>query len=323
MSVSEALKTLSRRECLSEEAARRVTGALLDGGVPELEEGALLALLDRRRDCADELIGSARALSARAFQLRVPTGPARPIVLSSCTGIAGGPNLLALLALILQRLKLPVLVHGVLSASRRIVAAQILRELGIAPRVTLAQAQQELDAGRVTFVPTAVLCPGLAHLLALRGRIGFGAFAERMTCLLDPFAGSSLVVIAAADAEERALLRSVLRDRPGSYLLLGTTHGEAFADAQCRPSMELLGAGRCELLFDAEAMPQRHAMRIPETGEPRATAAWIHGVLGGEHPMPMPIANQVACCLYGAGYTFDMNQAKAIAAVQTRSLLAA
>jgi anthranilate phosphoribosyltransferase len=74
--------------------------------------------------------------------------------------------------------------------------------------------------------------------------------------------------------------------------------------------MELLGGGRCELLFDAEAMPLRHAMRIPETSEPRATAAWIHGVLGGEHPMPMSIANQVACCLYGAGYTFDMNQAK-------------
>src|SRR6185503_11712937 len=121
MSVSEALKTLSRRECLSEEAARRVTGALLDGGVPELEEGALLALLDRRADCADELIGSARALGERAFGLKAPAGPARPIVLSSCTGIAGGPNLLALLAVILQRLKLPVLVHGVLSASRRIV----------------------------------------------------------------------------------------------------------------------------------------------------------------------------------------------------------
>jgi hypothetical protein len=33
--------------------------------------------------------------------------------------------------------------------------------------------------------------------------------------------------------------------------------------------------------------------------------------------------NQIACCLYGAGYTADMNQAKAIAAVQTGSLLAA
>jgi hypothetical protein len=39
--------------------------------------------------------------------------------------------------------------------------------------------------------------------------------------------------------------------------------------------------------------------------------------------MPLPLVNQIACCLYGAGYTVDMNQAKAIAAVQTGSLLAA
>lgn len=62
-------------------------------------------------------------------------------------------------------------------------------------------------------------------------------------------------------------------------MLLGTTHGEALADAQRRPSMELLGAGCCELLFDAEAAPLRHSMRSPEASEPRATAAWINGVL--------------------------------------------
>lgn len=86
-------------------------------------------------------------------------------------------------------------------------------------------------------------------------------------------------MIAAADAEERELLHEVLRERPGSYLLLGTTHGEAFADAQCRPSMELLGAGRCELLLGAEAAPLRHSMRSPGKSESRATAAWINGVL--------------------------------------------
>jgi hypothetical protein len=46
-------------------------------------------------------------------------------------------------------------------------------------------------------------------------------------------------------------------------------------------------------------------------------------VLRGEMPLPLPIVNQVACCLYGTGYTVDMNQAKAIAAVETGSLLAA
>jgi hypothetical protein len=61
-------------------------------------------------------------------------------------------------------------------------------------------------------------------------------------------------------------------------------------------------------------------MRIPETIEARATAAWIHGVLGGEHQCRFRLRNG---CAYGADYTFDMNQAKAIASVPTPSLLAA
>jgi hypothetical protein len=39
--------------------------------------------------------------------------------------------------------------------------------------------------------------------------------------------------------------------------------------------------------------------------------------------MPVPIANQLACCLYGTGYAQDLNQAKAIAAVETGSLAVA
>jgi hypothetical protein len=43
----------------------------------------------------------------------------------------------------------------------------------------------------------------------------------------------------------------------------------------------------------------------------------------GEAPVPLPIVNQLACCLYASGYTSDMNQAKAIVAVETGSLAAA
>jgi hypothetical protein len=34
------------------------------------------------------------------------------------------------------------------------------------------------------------------------------------------------------------------------------------------------------------------------------------------------VVNQLACCLYGAGYAEDFNQAKAMAAVETGSLAA-
>jgi hypothetical protein len=33
----------------------------------------------------------------------------------------------------------------------------------------------------------------------------------------------------------------------------------------------------------------------------------------------MPIANQLACCLYATGFAADFNQAKALAAVQAHT----
>jgi anthranilate phosphoribosyltransferase len=323
MSLAPALKSLTRHEPLSEETGHRVAAALLDGGVPELEQGALLGLLDGRGDEVSAVAGFVAALSERCFGLKVRAAPARPVVLASCAGTADAPNLLPLLALTLQRLKLPVLVHGEFSAPGRVVAAQVLRELGMLPTVTLQQAQQELDASGMSMVPTAVFAPGLAHLLALRARLGFGAFAERLARFVDPFAGEGLVVIAAADERERRLLRSVLYERPGTYLLLEAVHGEAFADPRRRPAIELIRDGSAEALFDAEGAPMRGSGALPRPLDARATAAWTRAVLRGETPMPLPLVNQVACCLYGAGYTVDMNQAKAIAAVQTGSLLAA
>jgi anthranilate phosphoribosyltransferase len=160
-------------------------------------------------------------------------------------------------------------------------------------------------------------------MLALRARLGFGAFAERMARLVDPFGGNSLLVLAAADEEERLLLHTLLRERPGTYLLLVASHGDAFADPRQRPLLELVRDGTCEVLFDTQAAPMHPAVGAPASSDPRAIAAWTHSVLRGERPMPMPLVNQVACCLYGAGYTADMNQAKAIAAVETGSLLAA
>jgi hypothetical protein len=47
---------------------------------------------------------------------------------------------------------------------------------------------------------------------------------------------------------------------------------------------------------------------------------WIKRALAGEAPIPHPLVNQLACCLYVCKYTEDMNQAKAIAAVETGSL---
>ena len=73
---------------------------------------------------------------------------------------------------------------------------------------------------------------------------------------------------------------------------------------------------------------QEHAHDdIPEAVEaaidPRATAGLIRRMLSGAAQLPLPIVNQVACCLYATGHAADLNEAKAIVAVDIRGLAAA
>lgn len=322
MNWAHMIDALAAGQPLSESEAEALFSAVFDGGVPDLEMGGLLALLEQRQMAEQELVGVLAALSTRVFQIAVPDTQWRPVLMPGYGALREHPNLVPLLAISLQRLGIPVLVHGMLSGERGVAAAYIFRELGIMPCASLAQAQQELHGGHLAFVPTGALVPALADLLALRVRLGGGALARVLARLADPFGGAGLQLIPAEHAHERVVLQSLLCDVEKNALLFEARDGDPVVDAQCRPGIELIRDGTVRQLFDAEITP-RCAHPLPAADDLKGTARWITGVLEGRIPMPAPIANQIACCLFGAGYAQDLNQAKAIAAVETGSLAAA
>ena len=189
---------------LSDHDAALLFGAMLDGGVPELELGAFLVALQMRPTSLAELAGYTSAINDRLFRLTPPPAKALPVVLPSYGGARERPNLLPLLALLLQRFSVPVLVHGMLNGEGNIASAYVFRELGIMPCASLAQAQAVLAGPGIAFVPTAVLAPGLADLLALRGRLGVRSLAHTVAGLIDPFEGESLRVVGVAQGTSLA-----------------------------------------------------------------------------------------------------------------------
>ena len=98
------------------------------------------------------------------------------------------------------------------------------------------------------------------------------------------------------------------------------TEGEAFANPRKRPRIEIFDAGESTVLFEEE-----HMMTAAGTAEAdiKATAAWTLKALKGEVALPLPIVNQLACCLYATRYAADFNQAKAIVALETCNVAAA
>jgi anthranilate phosphoribosyltransferase len=311
---------LGGADTLSEDEAHDLFCAMLDGGVPDLELGAMLAALRMRGETAGELLGFQRAATERLYGLRRPDRATAPLVVPAFGGAREEPNLLALIGLLLRRLGVPVLFHGTLEGGGRIATVYILREFGIMPSASLAQAQAMLEEQSIAFVPTAALCPGLATLLALRNRIGVRSSAHVVAKLLDPFAGEGVLMLGSSQAIQLERLGSVLATTGARALLLASTEGEPFAHPRRRPRMEFFDQGQRTVLFEEEVGPVKPVPGLPPATDAHTTAAWMRHALAGETPIPHPLVNQLACCLYACGYTDDMNQAKAIAAVEAGSL---
>ena len=308
---------------MSEQEAYELFGAIIDGGVPDLELGAILIALRVKSEAEDELRGFYRAADERLIRLDKPSGRLTPVVIPSYNGARHQANLTALLALLLQRFHIPVLIHGPLEGMGRTGTATILRELGIMPAVTLAKAQEAMRRDGLAFVPTQVVAPGLANLLSMRQRLGVRNSGHTLIKMIGPFAGDSVRLVSVSHPDYLEKMSNFFTGSDANLLLQRGTEGEAFANPKRRPQLELMKDGRHEILFEAEVGPIATLPKLPGAIDAVTTAAWIRAALTGQAPLPTPLVNQLACCLYASGYAQDMNQAKAIVAVETGSLAAA
>ena len=300
--------------------ARQLYGAMLDGGVPEFELGAIVMAMRMKGESVTEMSGFLTAINERMYALRRPSGRLPPVVIPSYNGAREGANLVPLLALLLRRFGIPVLIHGLIESFGRVTTALILREFGVLPSVTLSQAQQQLDENGLAYAPLSVISPGLNDQISLRSRLGLRNSAHGLVEMLDPFRGESLLLGAATHPVCVDTMREVLCSHGRHALLFLATEGEAFANPKRRPRIEHLRDGFCEVLFEAEHESIKTLPNLPEACDAKATAEWMRGVLAGEYVLPSPIANQIACCLYAVGYADDLNQAKAIVAVEGSGL---
>ncbi len=301
--------------------AEQLFGALLDGGVPEMEMGAILMALRLKGETDNEFQGFYDALEARQYLLPWPSSGIRPVVIPSYYGTRSHMNLTPLLALLLVRFGVPVLIHGTLEGSGRVKSAYVLRELGIMPCASLTHAHSALMTEGIAFVPTAVIAPGLANLLALRNRLGVRNSAHTLVKLLSPFKSEALRLIPLATTDQLERMRIRVEELGIRALILTGTEGEPFANINRRPELWYCEHGQHRLLFEAEVGTTQSSASLPLPCDATGTAAWIREALAGKHTIPLPIINQLACCLFGAGYTSDMNQAKAIVAMEVGGLV--
>lgn len=313
MSYATLIRQIEAGEGLGFVEARALGAALLDGGVPELETAAFLVALNQHDPGLDAWLGLHAALAERLPDFVAPSGPFRTVVLPTYHGVRTHPHLTPLLALLLKSFGIPVLIHGVLEGGGGTAAAYVLRELGIMPCSSAAQVNTALQDDGIAFAPVALLSPGLAALLALRARLGIDGWVTRLAALADVLGERSVRVTPVIAGAEMASTRAVLEALGGHALLLQGCEGEAFADPLQRPDMVLVQDGQGQSVYEAQSTSSVLA-NLPEM-DARATGAWTDQVMRDHLPLPLPIRNQLAVCLFAAGYTEDLNQARAITAI--------
>ena len=333
MSYTIYLKEIARGERsardLPFDAAKKLFGAMLDGGVPDLELGAILVALRFKTESLTELLGFHAALDQRLTQLKTPDASIRPVVIPSYNGARRQANLMPLLALLLKRIGVPVLVHGTLESEGRVATAYVLRELGILPQANSRQAQEALQRDGLAFVPIGALSSGLSNLLALRSRIGLRSSAHTLAKLIDPFSaqGGGVRMVSVTHPAYADKMKEFFAEQGnsggGAALLMRGTEGEAFANPKRRPQIDYFFEGRSATLFEAEHGSLTTLPNLPDDCDARTTAQWIRETLDGAHPIPPPLINQLACCLYASGFCRDFTESKALAALNSRMPLVA
>ena len=296
MAISHYLKVIGRgrdgARAIDRAQAADLMGQVLDGSVSDLEIGAFCLAMRIKGETPEEMAGFLDAAHARLHRLSAYLGT-RVVVLPSYNGARKLPVLTPLLAALLAREGLAVVVHGCATESTRVTTQEVLVAMG---QHALSQVRS-VQAGEQVFVPTEVLCPGLKRLLDVRRVVGLRNPAHSLVKLMNPMAGDALLVGSYTHPEYAVSMANTWALTGARALLLRGTEGEVVADARRQPQMDAFAHGVRQTLVEAQSGSLAHLPDLPTQTDAVTTARYIHAVLDGQLPVPVPVARQVQAAM--------------------------
>ncbi len=300
MPIRHYLKELGRgargARALDRAQAADLFGHVLDGRASDVQVGAFCVAMRVKGETVPEMCGFLDATQARIARIPASCGALPLVVLPSYNGARKLPVLTPLLALLLARNGLPVLLHGMRTEARRVLASDVLEGLSI----PACAAPEGVAPGTVAHLPTSALHPGLARLLAVREAIGLRTPAHSVAKLIAPCSGPALVVGSYTHPDYFDLMGAVARERRMHLLLSRGLEGEVAADPRRQPRYDGFVHGVHRLLAAQQAGTAEHVPGLPEAIDVDSTVRYTRAVLAGELPVPGPIADQVRHVLHMA-----------------------
>lgn len=281
---------------LDADTARELYNRMLNGEVPELELGGILIALRIKGEGEAEMRGFYDAVQRHTLRLTPPVARPMPIVIPSYNGARRQANLTPLLAILLNKLGFPVLVHGVSEDPTRVLTETIFTLLGVEPTLHAGQAQARLEGHQPVFMPVRALCPPLENQLALRWRMGVRNSAHTLAKLITPFEeGAALRLSSVSHPEYLSKVALFFADIGGRALLMHGTEGEVYANPQRCPQLNLIDSQGERILYQRQEDVLQVANGVAKDAE--STARWTEHCLSGREAVPQSLKIQLAACL--------------------------
>jgi anthranilate phosphoribosyltransferase len=299
MAIAQYIKEIGRgprgAKPLSRAQACDLLGQVLDGTVTDLEVGAFCLAMRIKGETPEEMCGFLDAIHTRLqrFPASAPGSPPT-VVIPSYNGARKLPVLTPLLALLLAREGLPVLVHGMRTEARRVLATDVLHALGH----TALQAPAAIAPGQVAHIHTQHLLPGLARLLAVREVVGLRNPGHSAVKLMNPCTSPAVVLTSYTHPEYLPMLAATFGMLGMHALLSRGLEGEVAADPRRTPRYLGYVHGQESLLQEQQAGTADEVPGLPSAIDVETTAHYTRDVLEGRAPLPPALAQQVEHILH-------------------------
>jgi anthranilate phosphoribosyltransferase len=211
-----AIRSLSRRESLSQDESARAFGEVMAGeGTPALV-AALLAALRVKGETPDEVAGAARAVRGAMTRIDAPS----PETLVDTCGTGGGSvatfNISTAAALVVAGAGVRVAKHGNRSFTTKCGSADVLEALGVAIDIPAARMAGVLDAAGIVFMFAPTMHPAFRHVGPVRRELGIETVMNMVGPLANP-ASAGRQVVGVSDPARAELMA-------GALAALGSVH---------------------------------------------------------------------------------------------------
>jgi len=299
--IKEAIQSLVSGKSLTADEAAAVMEEIMQGEATPAQFGAFVTALRLKGETADEIIGMARTMRARAVPVKVSGA-----VVDTC-GTGGDAshtfNISTAAAFVAAGAGLKVAKHGNRAMSSHCGSADVLEALGVKIDLSAGGVQRCLEEVGIGFMFAPMFHPAMKYAAAPRREIGIRTVFNILGPLTNP-AGAKAQVLGVFDGSLLEKLAMALQGLGSSHVL--AVHGEDGLD-------EITVTGPTQICELKEGAIKNYTVSPEDFGLPGAGAADLKGgtaeenagllrrVLGGEagHPLNAVLMNAGAVILAG------------------------